>query len=131
MIGRAAVSRISLYPYDRRGKLQMEGDQRPTPPCEDILTSHTTGFTGKHIAGVSHGAVLPDSLVERVPIIEKLILSFVLEFLESTALPASGVASGERRVASGEWRVASGEWRAVSGEGRVIRSRGRVASPEW
>ena len=48
----------------------------------------------ERIAGVAHNAPLPAGLIQRVPLNEKLILAFVLAFLESSNLPAQLLVNG-------------------------------------
>ena len=44
--------------------------------------------------GISHGSTLPAELVESVPQSEKLVLNFVLAYLEDRALPAQLLVNG-------------------------------------
>ena len=53
---------------------------------------------GRHrpmeLSGVSHGEVLPSAVTERVPHREKIVLAFVLAFLEARSIPAQLLVNG-------------------------------------
>lgn len=44
--------------------------------------------------GISHNALLPSALVERVPHSEKLVLGFIISYLEAARLPAQLLVNG-------------------------------------
>ena len=46
------------------------------------------------LSGVSHGEVLPSAVTERVPHREKIVLAFVLAFLEARSIPAQLLVNG-------------------------------------